>query len=371
MTKRQFLGIVSGSFLIASTGGYFLSDKHNITRDNNDKNLIVKTPLLPDEVFILYLSSLAPSGHNTQPWFVKYIAPYHWVIGNDKTKWLPAVDPTQRETILSIGAFVQNLEYAANNLGYNCAFSVVATSNQDTEIIGVRLSKTTAAIKFDIKKIKNRITVRSYYLSEAINKKDLNFLFNNEPDFFHFLPNTSKEFTLINQQTIEANRFQSYHNDAQKELAGWIRFASKDAAQYADGLTIASMELSGIPAWVLRNFYTKQSVMKKAFRDQNIDTVTKQVAMSGGWLLITSKGNDVTTLLETGKRLQRLFLKVRERQIAIHPMTQILEDPAINETLNPSIGITDTVQFILRVGYIKNYPEPMSLRRPVDGFVRM
>ncbi|MCI3936293.1 hypothetical protein MQX03_03730 [Chryseobacterium aahli] len=33
-----------------------------------------------DEKEILILASLAPSGHNTQPWFVKYHEPFHWTI---------------------------------------------------------------------------------------------------------------------------------------------------------------------------------------------------------------------------------------------------------------------------------------------------
>jgi hypothetical protein len=109
--------------------------------------------------------------------------------------------------------------------------------------------------------------------------------------------------------------------------------------------------------------------MQKAFREDNIDTVTKEVSASGGWLLLTSKGNDVGTLIETGKRFQRLFLKVRERNITMHPMTQILEEPATNNSINQSIGITDIIQFILRVGYVKSYPKPVSLRRPVGSFV--
>lgn len=28
------------------------------------------------------------------------------------------------------------------------------------------------------------------------------------------------------------------------------------------------------------------------------------------------------------------------------------------------------IQFILRTGYLKNYPQPVSLRRPIDWFIR-
>ena len=103
---------------------------------------------------------------------------------------------------------------------------------------------------------------------------------------------------------------------------------------------------------------------------KNVSSVKEQVSKSAGWLLITSKDNSVATLLETGKRLQRLLLKIREKNIAIHPMTQILEEPTTQQTLHSSIGINDNVQFILRTGYVKNYPPPVSLRRPVDWFMR-
>lgn len=134
---------------------------------------------------------------------------------------------------------------------------------------------------------------------------------------------------------------------------------------------MASMEIEGITAWYLRTFYGKADVMKNSFREKSIDSVREQVAKSAGWLLITSKDNSVATLLETGKRLQRLLLKIRERNIAIHPMTQILEEPATLQTLHSSIGISDNVQFILRTGYIKDYPQPVSLRRPVGWFVHL
>ncbi|MBC7889205.1 MAG: nitroreductase [Ferruginibacter sp.] len=370
MNRRKFIGIAGASVLVAGGGYYLCSDKNNFTRNDVKKSSSIKTPLSNDEREILYLASLAPSGHNTQPWFVKYIEPYHWVIGNDKTKWLPGVDPTQRETILSIGAFLQNLEYAANNRGYDCHFDILATRNQDENIMDVKLIKSGIIHHYNIQKIVQRRTVRSNYLTDALKSEDVDYLIKEEPGSIHFISNTTKEYGWLNEQTIEANRIQSYREAAQKELANWIRFSSKDAEQYRDGLTTAGMEIEGIPGWVLRNFYGKSAVMKNSFRKESVDKVRKQVSASAGWLLITSKDISITSLLETGKRMQRLFLKVREKAIAIHPMTQILEESPTNQTLHQSIGISDPVQFILRTGYLKTYPPPVSLRRPVERFVR-
>jgi hypothetical protein len=102
MNKRKFIGIAGGTIIATGITAYLLSDRSDFVRadvepiTDNNKNLKL------DEKEILFLASLAPSGHNTQPWLVQYLAPYHWIIGNDKSKWLSAVDPTQRETILSL-----------------------------------------------------------------------------------------------------------------------------------------------------------------------------------------------------------------------------------------------------------------------------
>lgn len=58
---------------------------------------------------------------------------------------------------------------------------------------------------------------------------DLHFLTDEAPDAFYYFPNTSKDYQLLNSQTIEANRLQAYRDAAQQELSEWIRFSSKDA----------------------------------------------------------------------------------------------------------------------------------------------
>ncbi|MFD1256626.1 Acg family FMN-binding oxidoreductase [Mucilaginibacter terrae] len=370
MNRRRFLGIGGGCIVIAGVTSYALSDRRNLVRNDLRPDPIPRLLLKKDERTILYLASLAPSGHNTQPWFIKRLQPYHWIVCNDQTKWLTAVDPTQRETMLSIGAFLQNLEYAANNLGYACQFELKAKTNRDEEVMEVRLVNADLQAKYDTDHIKQRRTMRSGILPVELKQEDVNDLINKDIDFVHFIPPKTAAYRHLNEQTLEANKVQSYRDAAQKELANWIRFSSKDAEKYRDGLTPGSMEIEGFTGWVVRNFYGKPNVMKNGFRDQNIEQVEKQVATSGGWFVITSKNQSVTSLLETGQRMQRLFLKVRKKGIAIHPMTQILEEPSIHQGLNSAIGINEPVQFILRTGYLKNYPGAVSLRRPVDWLIR-
>ena len=371
MNRRKFLTLTGGSIVIAGASYYALSDRSNIVRADLRPDTKTTVPLLPHEREIIYLASLAPSGHNTQPWFIKHLKPFHWIVCNDKSKWLPAVDPMQRETILSIGAFIQNLEYAADSLGYRCQFSLMASTNQDEKVMDIKLTRAGTSFSYNTENIKQRRTVRSNMLTKGLKKEDVKLLIANEPDFIHFIPPKTKSYDYLNQQTIAANKIQSFRDPAQKELADWIRFSNQDAEKYRDGLTPGSMEINGLSGWVVRNFYDKSDVMSKNFRDKNIDQVERQVAASGGWFIITSVDSSVSTLIETGRRMQRLFLKVRDKYIAIHPMTQILEEPSIHQSLNASIGIHEPVQFILRTGYVHDYPEPVSLRRPVDWLIRI
>ena len=153
-------------------------------------------------------------------------------------------------------------------------------------------------------------------------------------------------------------------------MAEWVRFSRKEAELNQDGLTPAGLEIEGIPGWIVRNFYTKEDVLKKSFRENAVNKIIDQVAHPNGWIVITSIDNSLPALLEAGKRLQRLLLKIRERDIAVHPMTQVLEEAATINLLNAAIGINSPIQFLLRTGYIKTYPAPVSLRRPVDTFIR-
>jgi hypothetical protein len=368
MNRRNFIGLAGGAVAAAGAGGYLLSDKSNLVRSSLPSN--ASGLLLPDESKILSLASLAPSGHNTQPWFVQRMEPFHWIIGNEKSRWLPAVDPTQRETMLSLGAFLQNLEYAAGSLGYDCCWNLLATTNQDERVMEVTLAKGTVRSGPEGDQMTRRRTVREGQLTDVIKKDDLAYLGSAEGDGIHYLATGSKESQYLNEQTIEANRRQADRDPAQRELADWIRFSSHDAAEQRDGLTTATLDINGIAGWWVRNFYRKGDVLKPDFRRRGLDKVRTQVTHSDGWLLITAKNDTVESLLETGRRMERVFLKIRDRGIAIHPMTQILEEPSTRQTLNESVGIADSIQFILRAGYVKDYPEPVSLRRPPDWFVR-
>jgi hypothetical protein len=62
---------------------------------------------------ILALASSAPSGHNTQPWAFYLNNNNHLTLHVDPARELPEVDAQRRETLLSLGCFLETLRLAA------------------------------------------------------------------------------------------------------------------------------------------------------------------------------------------------------------------------------------------------------------------
>jgi hypothetical protein len=327
-----------------------------------------RTALDPQLLDILYHASLAPSGHNAQPWAVRIPEPGLLVIGSEHMRWLPAVDPNNREMLLSLGAFLENLIAAAEHHGYHSEYRVVAHSPTDRDVLEVRLTRA-ARVPFALEKIRQRRTVRRNHLPGQLRGDDLRALAQPFGDRFAVFPRGSTAASYLEEGTIEANRLQAYRDQAQEELSHWIRWTDKEGRLYRNGLTPESMEITGLSGWFVRHFMNRKSVMKKSFRERSVDAVREQVKSYGGWVVVSSPDSGTPGLIETGRAFERMLLGVRERMIAIHPMTQMLEEAPIRDQVARALRVSGDLQFILRAGYLKRYPDPVSLRRPVPWFV--
>ena len=368
--RRELIGTMGKSlFLLCASpllqGCAAAMRESFLVEKNEDKSGV---SLNPDVRKILRLESLAPSGHNAQPWTVTLVEPQRWIIGSERTRWLPAVDPNNRELLLSIGAFLENLLLAANHYGYCSEYRVEATNPEESDLLEVRLQNDTA-ISYQLENMSMRRTVRSGYLNRELRSEDLRRLTDDLSEW-HYYQAGSAQAKYLAEATIEANRNQASRDDAQMELASWIRWSNRDAERFRNGLTPESMDITGFAGWFVRTFYDREKVMTEDFRRAGVDRVGEQVQQGAGWLVVVSPDSEMATLIETGRTFQRLFLRVRNRSVAIHPMTQALEEKPWREQIASQLGIQGQVQLLLRVGYVDSYPDPVSLRMPVSRFIR-
>ncbi len=370
--RREFLktGLAAGT-LLTGAGALFTSCS-GITRADlppaQSSNAAI-TGLDERRLSILEYASLAPSGHNSQPWVVTILAADKWIIGVDPARRLPAVDPDNREAMLSLGAFAENLSLAAGTFGFRADMQVIAESGVDQAIIEVTL-KEANPVDYPLARMTRRMTVKHGHLAKEIKKEDVAALSGHMKDQLFYFPRGTEHARCIEEGAIENFRIQANRDDAQRELVKWVRLRNTDARRHRDGLTPASMEIDGLGGWFVRNFSRPADFMKDSFRRQGVQLTEELAREGGGWFIITGKGNTVADLIDTGRKFERLALMARERNIAIHPMTQYLEEQHGRQQIadNHDAGVIPRV--VLRAGYLAKYPEPVSLRRPVSWFVK-
>lgn len=296
---------------------------------------------------ILERASRAPSGHNAQPWSVRIETDY-WVVSADPSRRLPAVDGDDRELMISLGAFVEALivSGAADGLRFE---PMVKAGEVHLALTEMR------PVDGDVEELALRRTIRGPYEERPLEKSDVDAF----SDAAYFARSN-----VLREATVEANRAQAFRDDAQRELIEWIRWTKKEANTKRDGLSLAALGIPGVTAWIAETFLNKQRLLTKTSRESQAVDAGKAIDQSGGWLVITG-----TDLLDAGRRLLRLWLRARRRNVAIQPMSQALEESPWRETLGAQLGLTERPQMILRVGYGKSYPAPASLRRGLDAFV--
>lgn len=367
MSRRRFFQYAiaslsaAGAFPFLGCSGLRRNDLAGIRAQEN-----YVRGLSNNQIDILHLASLAPSGHNAQPWTVKVISAEKWIVGSDKRCWLPAADSDNHNCLLSIGAFIENLVIAAGSSGLKADVQIIAQDQFDTKIAEVSFSRQSPSNELATR-IAHRRMIKTPYERKEISAGDMLYLTYHSPEHIGYFPKGSPQSTYIEEGTYECNRIQDARQDALEETADWIRWSDEDARKFRDGLTPESMSIHGVVGWSVRHFFTRQSLFEKSNRERYLELVAELLKYHGGWIVFTAEDSSVSSIIDSGRRFERLWLKARAKNIAIQPFSQLLEEaPGATAGIK---GITGDVHFLMRVGYIDSYPAPVSLRRPVSWFV--
>jgi len=348
-------------FIIAPLISCSSYNRSNMKSVDSDKNELYQ---------ILYYASLAGSSHNSQPWKAEVYGVDSILVFADITRTLPIVDPTSRELYISIGAFIENLNIAATCYGYKTDIK----TNQmpvcsSSPVASIALSQ--SGEKMDgtiLDEIKLRTTLRTPFDTTLIKQSDWKELASIDDSSIHYYSATSEQGKYIAKKELEAYTQQAKEIHAQNELASWIRFSNKDAKEKQDGLTTSGMGINGIGGLVVRNFFKPEDSKKESFVTQGINKTALQVENCGGWIVITQESENIKDWINTGRLYQAIHLKCRKMNIGFHPMNQIAEETDYENEARAVLALNGKIMFIARIGYVENYPEPVSIRRPVDSF---
>lgn len=313
---------------------------------------------------IIKYGSYAPSSHNAQMWSVKILEKNKFEVFPNDDRTLPYVDPNNRETWISIGAFVENCVLAAEDLGYKSDVTiyphkVMLNFQKDSSVLNTNQN---------IELIKKRLTIRKPYLNECLDDMEVRRLTNLSENILYFPVHSEQGEKIINYSTI-ANRLQMNTLTKLKELAEWMTFSYKDEKQRKDGMTPEALGVTGYKHVLFNLFMTKKSVKGKIFINGSIHKANEQLNSCSGYVLITSNSFRNADLVESGRILERVWLECVNNKIAVQPMSQVLEEHEYYKLLKSSLKNKGEIQMLLRVGKVKEYPERIGKRLDVEDII--
>ncbi len=344
---------------------------HGPVREDLDESLPAsgRVPHLdPVVTELLRWASLAPSSRNTQPWIVRVTAPGRAVLGLDPARRLTALDPDDTESLIGLGAFVENFAIAACVRGLRVEARARESLANPLEVVDLAW-QAAPPTEYELDRLTERRTLRTGYSSQPLRPTDLSTLIAPLEGHVRVVDPRSNEGQWVRDGAVEATRLQSERRQTQMEIASWLRWRDDDARRRRDGLTPECMEIEGLSNWWARNTYSRTTALTPGYARRTVESVRRRASQCGAWLVVTGKDDSVASRLETGRRFERMALLLRGLGLAAHPMTQLLEEPTLRAGLVSTLRLPEPPRLLLRVGYVAQQDVPVSLRRPVSWFV--
>lgn len=307
-----------------------------------------------DSIFVI--AGRAPSSHNAQMWKCRKIAPDACTISINDSLCLPQIDPDNRESWISIGTFVENCVLAASDLGYT---------------LGVYKSPQKVLLKIEGKKepenryiplIKKRHTLRVPFEKEPVDSTLLQYT------NCRYISRLSSKGQEMADNIYQANEQQMADKNKTKELADWMITSRKELKNRKDGLSPAMLGIHGLKKDFFLLFFNKRSIQKPLFAKQCLSTVKKQIDHCSGFLVLFSKvGSSEDDWFNAGRELETIWLDLTRKNIAVHPMSQSIEELNFNQDLKSLLHDDRDIQMVLRIGRVQSSSRdvPCSKRREI------
>ena len=312
---------------------------------------------------IIKYGSYAPSSHNGQMWRVKIIDGNSISISPDPQRLLPAVDPESREAWISIGAFVENCVLSGKDLGYE---SRVNIRENNVLIEFQRTDNKQPGQYLDL--IEKRLTVRNPYPLIPIPIR-IRFRLECISKNIRYFDKESEQGRNILKYSTDAYIHQTQNHDIMMELSHWIILGKKEESLRRDGLTPKMLGIKGIKRLACELFMNKNSIPGKLFIKGSVDGAKKQLSTSSGFILITSRTSEKTDLVNAGRDMERLWLECVRNNVAVQPMSQVIEEREEYRLLKSLLNISGEVQMVLRLGMVKKYPVRAKRRLAVEEII--
>ena len=380
MSRRGFIRVVGGTSVIVAAGAAGLTQCDQMPPEAVEAWRGPDAEETDPRRRALAYAILAPNPHNMQPWLVDLREAHVVTLYVDRTRLLPHTDPFSRQIMIGHGTFLELLHMAAVADGYRADIRYFPEGGFTDKKIS---EKPVAKITFTRDGTRSADPLFKQVLLRRSNKETYDKDRRIRPDHAKALltayddPRLPMRLatgpTLVEALRKTADRAMTIEMATPRthmESIERTRIGAAEIAKHRDGI-----DLHGPMFWWLKRFglFTREKAAEpgtmayQAGLDYTKGWMTSAVAF--GWM--TSPDNRRETQLDTGRAYVRANLKATELGVAMHPLSQVLQEYAeMRSTQEAFLRMTKTpnghtVQMLFRLGYAEP-PEPSPRRALKD-----
>lgn len=287
---------------------------------------------------VVSLACLAPSVHNTQPWRWRY-ADGVLELRADLTRQLVAEDPLGRNLVISCGAALHHLQFAARALGWGTSVErlVVGTAHDVLARVVVHRTAPARALRDDLDLIRARCTDRRRFTAWPVPAGELEQLCHAAAAWGAQAETIGGDAARIRLELLATRALAALGSDSDRlvEQERWIDRSRTDGipADHLPDDPDLLVTRSRFPAGLLED--------------------TRMVIRGGDRVIALGGPHDATAdWLRTGEALSALWLEATRSGISVVPMSQPMEVESIRREITRSVlGGRFEPHLLVRLGW--------------------
>ena len=364
VTTRRNVLLGGGALAFAGAGAYYAAVRDMGSLDVYEASVATMRTALrqtPEIGEFVRFATLAPSGHNTQPWKFR-IGANRVDILPDLSQRTPVVDPDDHHLFVSLGCAAENLALASGARGRPGELQF-DPANDGSVVFAFGSGTAAGSPLFDA--IPKRQSSRSDYNGKPVSSADLQALTGAAavPGVDLILITDRPQIDRIRDLVVAGNSAQMLDKAFVQELKTWLRFSPRQAIETGDGLFSASSGNPSLPAWL------GPLIFEWVFKaDAENDKYARQIASSPGIAVFVAQKEDHEHWFLAGRACQRFALQATALGMKHAFMNQPVEVSSLRPQLAALVGMPRRrPDIVMRFGYGPTLP--YSARRPVDAVV--
>jgi len=310
-------------------------------------------------VKVLAYAMLCPNPHNKQAWRIHFTGPTSFDLYVDSERLLPETDPYHRQIHIGQGTFLETLAIASSGLGYEAKidyfphgmYSNVELLNKPVASINLVTNGDLKADTLFTHLLQRRSNKREYDgVGLNTQQKDQLLGFHKRHGQLSFVDKAPKRAHMERILT-QAMQIEVSNRQRDMETIKMFRFNDDEVAKYRDGFGVSQNGITGF-----------------------IELTKKTAESTRTFGMLVSESNSRLDQVKVGRDYCRIDLQVAAMGLAIHPMSQVLQEYKDMLALQSEFKNTfkfssnETVQMLFRLGYAK--PTPHSPRRLVSQIIK-